>query len=79
MDPVLITIGDFEIRWYSALIALGLLIAYIGIILESKRFNIDKSFIINVIFWTVLIGIIGARLYYVVFNWEYYSDHLNEI
>ncbi len=79
MDPILITIGNFQIRWYSVLIALGLLIAYIGIMLESKRFNIDKNFLVNVIFWAVLIGIIGARLYYVIFNMDYYGKHLNEI
>lgn len=79
MDPILITIGNFQIRWYSALIALGLLIAYFGILLEAKRFKIDKNFLINVIFWAVIFGIIGARLYYVLFNLEYYSKNLNEI
>ena len=79
MNPILVTIGDFEIRWYSALIALGLLIAYIGVSLETKKLNEDKNFIVNTIFWAVLIGIIGARLYYVLFNIEYYSRNLNEI
>jgi len=79
MDPILVTIGNFEIRWYSALIALGLLISYFGIMLESRRFNIDKSFLVNVVFWAVIVGIIGARFYYVVFNYEYYSKNLNEI
>lgn len=78
MDPILVNIGNFGIRWYSVLIALGLLIAYIGVMLESKRFNINKNFLVNVIFWAVIIGIIGARLYYVIFNWDYYSNNLNE-
>ena len=79
MDPILVTIGNFQIRWYSALIALGLLIAYIGVMSESKRFNINKNFLVNVIFWAVIIGIIGARTYYVLFNFDYYSKNLNEI
>ena len=79
MNPILVTIGNFEIRWYSALIALGLLIAYIGVTLESKRFSINKNFLVNAIFWAVIIGIIGARLYYVAFNWDYYGNHLDEI
>ena len=79
MDPILVTIGNFGIRWYSALIALGLLIAYIGIMREAKRFGVDKNFLVNVVFWAVLVGIIGARLYYVLFNLEYYSKNLNEI
>ncbi len=79
MDSVLITIGSFEIKWYSALILLGMVISYFGIMIEAKRFKIDKNFIINIIFWTVILGIIGARLYYVIFNWNYYSKNLEEI
>ena len=79
MDPILVTIGNFQVRWYSVLIAVALLIAYFGVMMEAARFRLDKNFLVNLIFWTVLIGIIGARLYYVAFNWDYYSDNLNEI
>lgn len=79
MNPILLTIGNFEIRWYSILILLGLVIGYIGVMLEAKKFGISKNFIINVIFWSVIFGIIGARLYYVAFNWDYYGENLSEI
>lgn len=79
MSEILISIGNFEIRWYSILIVLGLIIGYFGVNKEAKRFNINKDFLINVIFWAIFFGIIGARIYYVVFNWNYYSHNLNEI
>lgn len=79
MSEVLVTIGSLEIRWYSVLIIIGLIIGYFGVMREAKRFNIDKNFIINIIFWAVISGIIGARLYYVVFNWDYYGNNLIEI
>ena len=79
MSGVLLTIGSFEIRWYSLLIVIGLIIGYFGIVRETKKFDIDKSFIVNVIFWAVIFGIIGSRLYYVAFNWDYYSNNLSEI
>lgn len=79
MDPILITIGNFEVKWYSVLILIGMIVAYFGIMKETDRFKIDKNFIINIIFWTVIFGIIGARLYYVVFNWDFYGHNFSEI
>lgn len=79
MNPILLTIGNFEIKWYSILILLGMIISYFGVMLETKKFKIDKNFVINIIFWTVIFGIIGARLYYVIFNWDYYGSNLSEI
>lgn len=79
MNPILITIGSYSVHWYSVLILAGILIAYIGIKAEARRFNINKNFLSNMAFWTIIIAIIGARLYYVLFNLDYYSEHVNEI
>lgn len=79
MNGVLLTLGNFEIKWYSVLIVIGVIIGYSGVVKESSRFKIDKNFITNLIFWTVIFGIIGSRLYYVAFSWDYYSVNLNEI
>lgn len=78
MDTI-ITIGNFSLKWYSVLITIAVIIAYYMIYSESKRFNIKSEFIFNMMFWTLIFGILGARLYYVIFNWTYYSEHLNEI
>lgn len=75
----LITIGNFSIKWYSIFIIIGILLGYYGANKEAKKINIDQNFIFNLIFWTVIFGILGARLYYVIFNWEYYSQNLSEI
>ncbi len=76
MDPVFLTIGSIEIRWYSVLILAAVFICWGLIKSEAKRFkfNLDKLF--NMMFWALLLGIIGARLYYVVFNYQelYVSD-----
>ena len=63
MSPVIFTVGNFEVRWYSTLIALAVLISYFMIIREGERLNIKKEFTFNMLFWTLIIGIIGARLY----------------
>ena len=79
MSPVIFTIGNFEVRWYSTLIAVAVLISYFITIREGERLNIKKEFTFNMLFWTLIIGIIGARLYYVLFNLDYYSQNLSEI
>lgn len=79
MDPVLFSIGGLEIRWYSALILAGVFVAYYLIIREANRFKIKYDFIFNLIFWVLIMGIIGARLFFVIFSWDYYSKNLSEI
>lgn len=79
MSPVAFTIGNIEIRWYSIFIAISVLIAYIMIMSECNKFKIKKEFAFNMIFWTLIFGIIGARLYYVLFNLSYYKTNPLEI
>jgi len=76
MNPVLITLGPLQIKWYSVLILLGVIIGIAMLIKEGKRFNISKDFLFNLAFWTIVFGIIGARLYYVIFNWSDYSSDI---
>ncbi len=74
-----IVIGAFEIKFYSFFILAGIFIAWILIKGEAKRFNISSDFVTNLLFWTIIMGIIGARLYYVAFNWDYYSNNISDI
>ncbi len=79
MNPILLDLGVIKIYWYSAMIFLGLLIGGWLILKEAERFNISEDFIVNLFFFTIPIAVIGARLYYVIFNWDYYSVNMSEI
>lgn len=79
MNPILLDLGIIKIYWYSAMIFLGLLIGGWLILKEAERFNISEDFIVNLFFFTIPIAVIGARLYYVLFNWDYYSVNMSEI
>ena len=74
MDRILFKIGNIEIAWYSVLIAVGAIIGIWMVIKEGQRFGFKKDFLFNVTFWAIVFGIIGARLYYVLFNLEYYKN-----
>lgn len=79
MNPILLDLGFVKIYWYSVMIFLGLLIGGWIILKEAKRFGISEDFITNLFFFAIPISVLGARLYYVIFNWEYYSVNLSEI
>ena len=79
MNPIIFTIGNFEIRWYSIILLIAFTFASFFINKEAKRFEIEKDFIFNLLFWTLIFGILGARIYYVVFDWQYYSNNISEI
>jgi len=70
-----ITLGPITIHIYSIMILLGILAAYFVISKEGKKWNIPENFILNLVLLTVLFGVVGARLYYVLFNFDYYSQN----
>lgn len=73
------SIGSITIRFYSLCILFGVIIAYFFITREGRRQGIKDDDILNIIFYSLLIGILGARVYYVIFNIDYYIYHLDEI
>jgi len=67
------------IRWYGAIIAFGFLLAVLwgGRMAYKWKMSLDKM--IDVLIYGTFAAIIGARLYYVIFRWDYYSTHPDEI
>ena len=79
MNAYVFKIGNFGVRWYSLLILIGVIVGILLIEKEGKKFNISKDFLFNMAFWAIIIGIIGARLYYVIFNFNLYQNDLLSI
>ena len=79
MDRVAFKLGFITIYWYSLFILSGVLIALFFIIKEAKKKNIKEDFLIDLIFKVLIFGIIGARIYYVLFNFSYYVSNPLEI
>jgi len=79
IDPVIFTVGPFEIHWYGVIIATGIIISYlIGRQLAIKE-GIDDEHVAEALIVGVITGIVGARLYYVFSRWEIYSQVPSEI
>ena len=79
MDKVALDLGPIQIYWYSIFIFLGMLVACFAIYKEAKKREIEEEFLVNLTFNTIILGIIGARLYYVLFNLPYYLNNPIEI
>lgn len=79
MKPEMFSIGNISIRWYSVMILLGIMVAFVLAILEAGKKGIKKDDIFDLGFYVIIFGIIGARLYYVLFNLDFYKSNLLEI
>ena len=79
MNPVLVNIGPISIRWYSILILLAFTIGYILVIKQVEKRGINKKIVNDICFNLVIISIIGARIYYCLFNLDYYSEYPMDI
>ena len=78
-NPVAFTIFNIDIRWYGILITLGMLLALGISYRNAHRHNIEKENLLDLFLAIIPAGVIGARLYYVAFQWDYYSNNISEI
>ena len=79
MSRVALDLGFVKIYWYSVFILLGILVAGLLIYRECKKQGIKGEEFTDLLFNTVIFGIIGARIYYVLFNFSYYWNNKLEI
>ncbi|SHI61511.1 prolipoprotein diacylglyceryl transferase [Pseudobutyrivibrio xylanivorans] len=67
-------VGSFFIAFYGVIIAIGMLVGVTYILKMAKREGFDEDRFLDICIITIIVGVIGARLYYVIFAWEYYKD-----
>lgn len=73
MDREIFGIGGFSIKWYSVLLLIAIFVGIFWLIKEGTKHKYPKDFLFNMCFWAVIFGFIGARAYYVIFNWKIYA------
>lgn len=79
MNPIAISIGNIEIRWYSILILIAFTLGYLLVLKRGREKGISTIHINDMSFYLVIFCILGARLYYCLFNFDYYKENLVEI
>ncbi len=63
-----------ELPWYGVLIVAGVIAAIVLGIREEKRLGLKEDTVIDLAFWAIPLGLIGARTYYAIFNWQVFAD-----
>ncbi|MET3576707.1 prolipoprotein diacylglyceryl transferase [Bhargavaea ullalensis] len=79
IDPVAFSLGPISVRWYGILIATGIILAFLVVQREAVKRGLHPDFMTDLLIWAVPISILGARTYYVLFEWELYADHPSRI
>lgn len=81
VDPVLIQLGPFAIRWYGVLVIGGAVLAAYFTARAAQRRGEDPEYVWDMLIWVLFTGIVGARLYHVFSSaggqvgWDYYRQH----
>ncbi|MGI6207185.1 MAG: prolipoprotein diacylglyceryl transferase [Anaerolineae bacterium] len=81
VDPVLIQLGPFAIRWYGVLVIGGAVIAAYFCARGAERRGLDPEYVWDMLIWVLFTGIVGARLYHVFSSaggqvgWDYYRQN----
>lgn len=79
INPVAFKLGNLSVKWYGIIMAVAIILAVSMAIFEGRKRQIESDDFMDLLLWAVPLGYVGARIYYVIFEWHYYSQHLDEI
>ena len=79
VSRVAFSIGDYDIYWYGVVFALGFLLGIAYFHFRARKFGIHPYDGMDALLWAVVGGVIGARAYFVIFQWDMYKDNLLKI
>lgn len=76
MNPIAFQLFGVEVRWYGILISFGMMLGLYIAYNESKRQGYNPDDIVDLALWCIPSALVGARVYYIVFQWEYYKGNI---
>ena len=79
MNPVAFRIFGIDVMWYGVIISTGVLLGVLMALKEAKRTGFKEDNLLDFLLYAIPAGIVGARAYYVIFSWDYYSQNLSQI
>jgi phosphatidylglycerol---prolipoprotein diacylglyceryl transferase len=75
-DPaVAFNLGPLTVRWYGIIICLGMALGIVLAMREAKRQHQDEEHLLNMLLLVIPLAVLGSRLYYVIFNLDWYLAH----
>ena len=79
MDPIAFTVFGIDVAWYGILISMGVLIGTLIAMKEARKLGLDEEILLDFLILEVPLSLIGARVYYVIFEWDMYKNNPMEV
>ncbi len=73
------SLGFLNIRFYGIFIALAAAAGFYLALARAEKFGIEKKQAEDILFWTIIAGFIGARIYHIFSSWQFYLNHPADI
>lgn len=78
-NPVLIELGNLKIHWYGLFMSLSMLVAIIVALKLADQYQINKELVVDAAFWLIIAGLVCARIWYVLIDFNYYLENPQNI
>lgn len=79
LQRVALSFAPFTVYWYGIIVVTGILLGTAYGLWRAKQFGLDTDKMGDVVLYSIMVSLVGARLYYVAFTWDYYKLHPAEI
>ena len=79
ISPIAFKVFGVSIYWYGIIITSGIILGTLMAVYIAKKENVDPEIMTDFVLYDIIFALIGARAYYVLFNWEYYSTNPKQI
>jgi phosphatidylglycerol:prolipoprotein diacylglycerol transferase len=79
LDPIALQLGPIAVHWYGIIMGSAVFFGLLLAMREAKREGLNPDIFVDLILWAVPASILGARAYYVIFEWSYYREHPADI
>ncbi len=75
LNPIAIEAGPFQVHWYGIIIGIGIALGFYLASREGNKLGLPDETFSDLLIWAIPIALLSARTYYVLFEWEYYSQN----
>ncbi len=79
MHPIIFQFGPFTVYAYGLMLAVAVMVCSFLMSQDARPLGIKSELVFDFIFWMTILGIIGARIFFIIFHWEFFSKNLLEI
>lgn len=79
LNPIALDLGVITVYWYGLIIGIGAFLGYFIANQEAIKRGLPKDMLADLLLYAIPVAILSARLYYVIFKWDYYSQNPGQI